>query len=160
MQCEPQKEHQWLQKFLGAWTFESSCSMGPDQPPGKFTGSEKVRPFGDLWIQCEGQGEMPGGGIGQMLMTLGYDPAKKQYTGTWIGTMMTHLWVYEGQLDPTGKILTLSADGPSFTDEKKTAKYQDVIEFKSDDHRVLTSRTQDETGKWNEFMRGDYRRTK
>ena len=43
--------------------------------------------------------------------------------------MMTHLWLYEGELDAAGKVLTLDADGPSFTDPSATAKYQDVIEF-------------------------------
>lgn len=160
MQCEPQKEHQWLQKFVGEWTYESECSMGPDQPKGKFKGSEKARSLGGMWVLCEGQGEMPGGGMATMLMTLGYDTQKKQYTGTWIGSMMTNLWIYEGVLDASEKILTLSAEGPSFAAEGKTAKYQDVIEFKSDDHRVLTSRSLDDQGKWHEFMTAHYRRTK
>ena len=40
------------------------------------------------------------------------------------------------------------------------AKYQDVIEFKSDDHRVLTSRTLGDDGQWREFMTAHYRRKK
>ncbi len=67
---------------------------------------------------------MPGGDPATMLMSLGYDPAKKRFVGTWIGSMMTNLWVYDGELDPTGKILTLNAEGPSFTDKDKVAKYQ------------------------------------
>ena len=34
-----------------------------------------------------------------MIMTLGYDPQKKRFVGTLIGSMMTHLWVYDGALD-------------------------------------------------------------
>ena len=43
--------------------------------------------------------------------------------------MMTHLWVYDGALDAAGKVLTLDAEGPSFTGDGTTAKYQDVIEI-------------------------------
>ena len=57
---------------------------------------------------------MPGGGPATTLMTLGYDPEKKRFVGTWIGSMMTHLWIYDGALDAAGKVLTLDAEGPSF----------------------------------------------
>jgi uncharacterized protein DUF1579 len=46
-------------------------------------------------------------------MTLGYDPEKKQYVGTWVGSMMSYLWVYDGSLDAEEKVLTLNAEGPS-----------------------------------------------
>jgi hypothetical protein len=40
MKTEPQKEHQWLQRLVGEWTYESECSMEPGKPPEKFEGSE------------------------------------------------------------------------------------------------------------------------
>lgn len=160
MHAEPQQEHQWLRKLIGEWTYESECSMGPDQPPAKFAGTESVRALGGLWMLCEGRGAMPGGGTATTLMTLGYDPTKKRYVGTFIGSMMTHLWVYEGGLDPAGKVLTLDTEGPSFTADGKLAKYQDVIEIKSEDLRVLTSHALGDDGKWLGFMTATYRRTK
>jgi hypothetical protein len=159
MQTEPQKEHQWLHKLVGEWTMEGEASMGPDQPPMKSKGSETVRSLGGLWTLGEGTGEMPDGNPATMIMTLGYDPQKKRYVGTWIGSMMTHLWVYDGELDASGKVLTLAADGPSFTDPTAMAKYKDVIEFKTDDHRVLTSHLLGDDGKWTQFMTAHYRRT-
>lgn len=160
MKSEPQKEHQWLERFVGEWRSESEAIMEPGKPPVKQTGTESVRSLGGVWVVCEGQCEMPDGGIGTTIMTLGYDPVKKRYVGTFIGSMMTHLWLYEGELDPAGKVLTLDTEGPSFTTENKMAKYKDVIEFKSDDHRVLTSKFLDDEGKWHEFMTANYRRTK
>jgi hypothetical protein len=160
MHAEPQKEHQWLQKLVGKWTYETEASMGPGQPPSKCQGSETVRSLGCLWVLCEGQGEMPGGGAATMIMTLGYDPQKKRYVGTWVGSMMTHLWVYDGSLDPSGKVLTLNAEGPSFAGDGKMAKYKDVIELKSDDHRVMTSHLLGDDGKWSQFMTAHYRRTR
>jgi hypothetical protein len=160
MQAEPQKEHQWLQKLVGEWSMEGEFNMGPDQPPMKSKASEAVRSLGGLWFIAEGQGDMSDGGTCNTIMTLGYDPLKKRYVGTWIGSPMTHLWIYDGELDTSGKVLTLNAEGPSFTDQTKMAKYRDVIEFKSDDHRILTSHALGEDGKWTQFMTANYRRTK
>jgi hypothetical protein len=150
--AEPQKEHQWLQILVGEWTLED------DKAPGQWT--ESVRSLHGLWILAEGQGEMPGGGAATTVMTLGYDPQKKRYVGTWIGSMMTHLWIYDGELDATGKILTLNSEGPDMSGEGKMVKYRDVIELKSDDHRVLTSHMLGEDGQWNQFMTAHYRRKK
>ena len=157
--AEPQKEHEWLQIFVGEWTLEDEKAAEPGQAASQWT--ESVRSLHGLWILAEGQGEMPGGGAATTVMTLGYDPQKKRFVGTWVGSMMTHLWVYDGSLDATGKILTLETEGPSMCmspDDGKMAKYRDVIEFKSDDHRVLTSHRLGEDGEWHEFMTAHYRR--
>ena len=45
-------------------------------------------------------------------MTLGYDPVQKRFVGTFIGSMMTHMWIYNGTLDAAGKVLTLDTEGP------------------------------------------------
>jgi len=160
MKAEPQKEHQWLHKLVGEWTSEGEANMEPGKPLEKFRSSESVRSLGGLWVLCESQGEMPGGGTATMLMTLGYDPQKQKFVGTWIGSMMTYLWVYEGSLDATQKILTLNAEGPAMAAEGKLVKYRDVIEFKSDDHRVLTSHMLGDDGEWRQFMTAHYRRKK
>jgi hypothetical protein len=156
MPVQPQKEHQWLQKLVGEWTYETEAMMEPDQPPTKWTGTETVRPLGGLWFLAEGQGEMPDGDPATTIMTLGYDPQKPRYVGTWIGSMMTYLWQYDGELDAGETVLTLNSDGPSMTGDEKLAKYKDVIEFKSDDHRVLTSHTLRDDGQWQHFMTTHY----
>lgn len=158
--AEPQEEHKWLHKLVGEWDMEAESAMAPGEPPMKTTGTESVRSLGGLWILAEGEGEMPGGGTGSSLMTLGYDPQKNRYVGTWVGSMMANLWLYEGSLDDGKKVLTLNSEGPSMEGEGKMAKYQDVIEFKSDDHRVLTSHVQGEDGSWQGFMTAHYRRKK
>lgn len=157
MKAEPQKEHHWLQQLVGDWTYETEVTMESDQPPEKATGTEMVRSLGDLWILAEGQGQMPGCGEANTLMTIGYDPQKQSYVGTWIGSMMTYLWSYAGELDATERMLTLNSDGPAMTGEG-LAKYRDVIEFKSDDHRVMTSYVLSDDGQWHQFMTVNYRR--
>lgn len=155
---EPQKEHVWLHKLVGEWTSEMECFMGPDQPPMKTTGRESVRSLGGLWTLGKGAGDAPDGTPVESIMTLGYDPQRQKFVGTFVASCMTHLWVYEGTLDETGKVLTLDTEGPSFTGDGSMSKYQDIIEFVSDDHRVLRSRVPGEDGKWTEFMTAHYRR--
>ena len=157
-QPEPPEEHRWLQRLVGEWDYEAEASMGPGQPPMKHTGTESVRSIGGVWVQGEGKGQMPDGGPATTVITLGYDPAKKRFVGTFIGSMMTHMWVYEGTLDAAGKALTLDTEGPHFGAEGKMAKYKDVITFVSDDHRTLTSQMQADDGSWNQFMTAHYRR--
>lgn len=161
MKAETQtQEHKWLQQLLGEWSIEADCNMGPDQPSVKSTGAEVVRSLGDHWALCDGKGEMPGGGSCATLMTLGYDPQRKRFVGTFIASMMTHLWVYDGELDAAGKVLTLNTEGPSMAGDGKMTKYKDVIEFKNNDHRVMTSHGQGADGKWTPIMTAHYRRRK
>ncbi|AXK38846.1 DUF1579 domain-containing protein [Crenobacter cavernae] len=158
MKTEALKEHQWLQQLVGEWTYESEAGMGPGKPSETFAGTESVRSLGGLWVLCEGRGEMPGCGMATTLMTLGYDPQNKRYVGTWVGSMMSYLWVYDGSLDAAQKVLTLNAEGPDFVTEGKLAKYRDEIEIKSEDHRVLTSHVLGDDGNWHRFMTASYRR--
>src|SRR5690242_17643184 len=124
MHPEPQSEHRWLEKLVGNWTYENEAVMAPGEAPTKSTGTEVVWSLGGLWTIGEGQGAVPGGGIHKSIMTLGYDPAKKRFVGTFIGSMMTHLWLYDGALDSARRLLTLDSDGPNFTGDG-TARYQD-----------------------------------
>jgi hypothetical protein len=134
--------------------------MGPGKPPEKLKGTESVRSLGGLWVLCEGHGEMPGGGVATTLMTLGYDSQKKRYVGSWVGSMMTYLWLYEGALDATEKVLTLQSEGPSISGDGKITQYKDVIELQSEDQRVLTSYACGDDGQWQKFVVTHYRRTK
>ncbi|MBE9113019.1 DUF1579 domain-containing protein [Nodosilinea sp. LEGE 07298] len=155
MQMEPQAEHQWLDKLVGKWVSEMECSMGPDQPPSKTRGTEVVRSLGGFWIVAEGEGEMPDGDTGTTIMTLGYDPQTQRYTGTFVGSMMAHMWIYSGALDEAKKALTLETEGPNFG-ETAMAPYKDTIELIDHDHRVMTSQILTNDGQWHQFMTAHY----
>jgi hypothetical protein len=164
MNAKPQKQHQWLDRFIGEWTWESEYRMGTE-PPTKTIGTEVVRSLGGVWIIAEGVGGEEGS-AGKTIITLGYDTEKSHYVGTFIGSMMTFFWHYDGSLDPDEKILTLDTEGPNFSQSAAgtasvgIAKYQDIIEFVSDDHRVMKSLILEENGNWNLFMTAHYRRIK
>jgi len=160
MNIEPQAEHKWLQRLVGEWTMEGEANMGPDQPAHKMTGQESVQSVGGLWALGEGRGESPDGKPALTFMTLGYDPVQKRFVGTFIGSMMTHMWIYNGTLDEAGKVLTLDTGGPDFSGAPGMVNYQDIIEFVDDDHRILKAQLQDKDGKWCQFMTAHYHRKK
>lgn len=156
----PQKEHRWLQRMIGDWEMEAECVMAPGQPPVTTRSTECVKPIGDLWVQGEGEGEMPGGGCLLSRITLGFDPQKGRFVGTFVASMMPNLWLYDGTLDAGGTVLTLNSEGPSFAGDGTLSKYQDILEWVSDDHRVMKSRVLGADGTWNHFMTATYRRKK
>lgn len=45
------------------------------------------------------------------IMTIGYDPHRQRFVGTFVASMMTHLWMYEGALDDGERVLTLETEG-------------------------------------------------
>ncbi len=155
----PTHEHGWLQKFIGEWKTDSKATMGPDQPPMQCVGTLSSRQLGGFWVVNELKGEWSGSPM-TGIQTLGYDKAKKKYVGTWVDSMTDTLWQYQGTVDSSGKILTLDADGPSFSGDGKLTKFQDIYEFKSADEMVMTSRTLGTDGTWFTFMTGTAKRSK
>jgi len=154
----PRDEHRWLQRLVGDWTAETTCSTGPDQPPSVNKSRETVRAVGDYWVVIDTEGEMPDGAQFSMRVQLGYDPELGRFRGTWIGSMMPMLWVYDGELDASRTVLTLKARGPSFAGDGSLADYEDIIELTESGERRFRSRVLMPDGAWNEFMRATYQR--
>lgn len=158
MQAELTKEHKWLEQLLGEWTADSECRLDPEQPPMHTKGTVSIRSLGGAWIISEGTAEMPDGGTGRNIMTLGFNPKQNAFVGTFIADCMTHLWPYKGTLNAEETILTLDSEGPGFSGDD--AKYQDIIEIVSKDHWILRSQYLDPEGKWVPFNKSDYHRVK
>ena len=148
MTSEPR--HQWLERLVGDWTFEA--------PSAQYRGTEQVRSLGGVWVVCESRGEMPGAGEQTTLTTLGYDADKGRFVGTVVGSMMSYIWSYEGDLEPDGNTLRLETDGPSYEDEGVMTSYVDVIELIGDNERELRSTYLGSDGEWHEVMTMRYRR--
>lgn len=147
---QPTKEHEWLKKFAGEWETATEINMEPGKPPMKATGNETVKMVGGFWVVGENKGEMMGQPF-TGIMTVGYDPEKKKYVGTWVDSNTSMLWQYVGTVDAGGKVLTLESEGfcPM---EGKVCQFKDTIEFKSDDERVMSSARLGEDGKWTTLM--------
>ncbi len=148
---KPLKEHEWLKQFVGEWDSEAETVMVPGQPPVKCKGSMSSRMLGEFWMVSDVTVDMMGMSF-QAIHTVGYDPKTKKYIGSWIDSVMNHMWLYQGSVDATGKILTLEAEGPNMSKPGASAKYRDIYEFKSKDHFTMLSEMQGDDGKWNRFM--------
>jgi hypothetical protein len=158
MEKEPiTEQHRWLQQLVGDWVYESTVASGPGKSE-TFSGTDRVRALGDFWIVADGEGEFPGDGPARMAVTLGYDPLRKRFIGTFIHSMMSYLWHYDGELDGTRRILTLESTGPGMNGAEATARYRDMIEIVDESHRMLTSQTLRADGMWEQFMAARYTR--
>lgn len=154
---KPSPEHAWLQRFVGEWHFEVDV---PDDPAANHSGTERIRSLGPFWVVSEGEWSSAQGS-GSSLMTIGYDAENGRFTGTFVGSSMSWLWIYtSGSLDESREALTLGAEGPSYARPGETASYRDVFTFEGDDRRAQTSYYLDDgTGDWVPFLTVQFRRT-
>lgn len=153
----PEKEHQWLQQFVGEWESEGEINMEPGKPPMKCTGTETARALGEFWVVSDIKGtfmDQPMSGI----FTIGYDPEKKKFVGSWIDSMSSYMWKYKGTLNSASNMLTLESEGPCPMAGGEIRKVKEVMEVKSKDHRVMTSSVEVEDGKWTKMATMHIRR--
>src|SRR5688572_18455384 len=133
----PMKEHEWLHQLAGQWEADLEVTGEPGKPPLKLKSTENTRRIGGFWILSESEVTPPGMPFARAL-TLGYDPQKKKYVGTWVdSTNATHIGKYEGSMDVAGRTLTLEAEMPSPFDPSRSVHVREVIELKSPDQKVV-----------------------
>ncbi len=150
--ARPQTEHVFLERLVGTWDVTSSTMSGGER------WTETVRSLGGIWFVAEGNGNMPGGEAATTILTLGYDPARGKYVGSWIGSMMNYLWVYEGDVSDDRTVLSLYTTGPDFTEPGAIGEYREQIIFRDDDHRIFVSSARQPDGGWKPFMEAQYAR--
>ncbi|WP_245413656.1 DUF1579 domain-containing protein [Mangrovicella endophytica] len=155
---QPQAEHRWLEQLVGDWTatMDEPTDCAPDATG--VTWNEHVRSLEGLWVMAEGHGTMAGDTPVTTVMMLGFDPARNCYVGSFVGSMMTHQWVYEGRLSEDGQTLVLDTTGPNMMGDGSPAAFQDIIALDGSGGRTLTSRMRGEDGSWHQVMQVAYRR--
>ncbi len=91
MKGEILEEHRWLEQLTGRWrvTFDMPADSGEQGADGAWL--EETRSLGGAWIVSETTGIMPDDSKATNIMTLGYDPEKKRYVGSFASSMMTYL---------------------------------------------------------------------
>lgn len=138
--ADPDEAHAWLQQMVGEW----------EMTMGGWTITETIAPLGDLWVITRGEGP-PSETPFRSMTTFGYDPNLGKFVGSYVDTIQTKMWTYEGFLDETGKILTLETEGPSMTNPDKTTLYRDqYILEDANTKRIVTSAKSDD-GTWIQF---------
>ncbi len=161
----PTRQHQWLKQLIGDWTIAGIMNCAPaegsEEPPSGMTsaGRESVRALGEYWVVATSVASMGGADSSmECIIQLGFDPKLNRFRGSWIGSPMTKLYVYDGTLDPTERILTLESVGPSFLDATKEVLYRDIIEIVDPATRLFYSQVRNDDGTWTEFIRSRYKR--
>ena len=108
---KPEAEHRHLAQSIGTWDAAIE-TVGTDGRLHQSKGVSVRKPGpGGFWVLDDFEGEMNGvpfTGHG----AIGYDPQKKAYVQSWV-SLSPMLVVLTGSFDRTGKVLTMTGDGPS-----------------------------------------------
>ena len=137
---EPDEAHAWLRRMVGEW----------EMTMGEWTITETIEPLGELWVVTRAEG--PGGEAPfRSMTTFGYDPALGKFVGSYVDTIQTRMWTYEGFLDESGTVLTFETEGPSMADPEGTTLYRDQYILEGADTKRIVTSAQDENGAWVQF---------
>lgn len=106
----PSDEHKLLQESVGKWNVKCTYYMDPSQPPMECDATETIESVGPFYTASRFEsrfGEMPFLGSA----TLGYDPHKEKWVGTWISNMGPEFYYFEGDYDADAKRLEMKGEG-------------------------------------------------
>ena len=106
MMPRPTREHELLKLYAGTWDARTKSRFMPDQPFAESTGSEVATlGFGGFWLTGEYRGTMHNCPfLGRS--TVGFDPSRKKFVGTWIDSMSAGMGTSEGSFDDKKKTFT------------------------------------------------------
>ena len=102
----PGAPHKRLASLAGSWTTKTRAWMEPDKPPMEGTGiCEQKMLLDGRYLQQEYTGEMMGS-MFTGINVIGYDNYTKTYVSTWIDSMSTGIYCFEGTASANGKTIT------------------------------------------------------
>ncbi len=112
----PGAPHKLLARMAGSWNTRTKSWTGSDQPPTESKGTCELKMlFDGRYLQQECSGEMMGSPFSGVGVT-GYDNHTKKFVSTWMDSMSTGIYFFEG---------IGSTDGKSFTQE---SRYDDAVQ--------------------------------
>src|SRR5262245_34529610 len=153
----PSKEHGMLKEMEGNWDVEMKFQMpGADEQTAK--GTETVVLVGELWAVFDVKFDDMMGGKWQGHGTLGFDPVKKKYVGSFVHSASPFLSIGEGTPNEGGKSVTMNWDGVGPTGERE--KMREVFEKKDKDNAVMTMYGTGSDGKEEKHFTMTYKRKK
>lgn len=102
----PGEAHKLLTKMEGRWETLTKSWMEPGQPPDVSAGfCEQKMILNGRFLQQECTGEMMGSKFNGIGFT-GYDNHTRKFVSTWMDSMGTGLYYFEGPANPDGKSFT------------------------------------------------------
>ena len=145
----PQPEHGLLKRFYGEWRYVKKSVPERGDPQVLGSGELSAELLGDFFVVSRWKGDAYGDQY-NAVQTIGFDTSKKKYTGTWVDSIMSHLWQFDGSLDESGKMMTLVAQGPS--PDGETTTFRERYQFNSPDSITVFAETLMDDGKWVRFI--------
>ena len=92
----PGEPHKLLARLVGSWTTRTRAWMEPGKPEVQGTGTCQQKMLLDgRYLQQEYTGEMMGSTF-TGINIIGYDNHTKKYVSTWIDSMSTGIYYFEG----------------------------------------------------------------
>jgi len=102
----PGKPHEILAEMTGSWHTVTRHFMTPGQAPVESEGScEQTMVLGGRYLQQEFHGDMMGTPFTGIGIT-GFDNQSQRYVSTWIDSMSTRIFYFEGTADAGGRTIT------------------------------------------------------
>jgi len=98
-------------------------------------GTEENKMLGQVWLVSSFKGEF-GGEVFEGRGHVGYDPASKQYVGSWIDSMTPVATQMKGTYDPKTKAMTLQTKGVDMQGKPSTGTMTTV--YQGTDKRTTT----------------------
>jgi Protein of unknown function (DUF1579) len=148
----------WLKQLVGTWTYHFTTTSDSEYPDFTITGTETVWPVGDFFVAMESKGVGADGSPSHSLVSLGYDPKKKRFSGAHAGTAIPVLFTYDGALAESSAALYLETEGPAMTEGNTVDRYRDIFRILDSNTREQVLQVLDVTGAWKEFARTRYTR--
>lgn len=127
----PGVQHKLLDRMAGKWETVTKSWSSPDTPPDVSYGvCEQKMILGGRFLQQECSGEMMGDAFTGIGFT-GYDNHTGKFVSTWMDSMGTAIYVFEGKPDAGGRGFTqkCSADNPA----RGPMVWRSVCALKDDD---------------------------
>ena len=102
----PGAQHKLLASLAGAWTTRTRAQMEPGKPPMESTGTcEQEMILDGRYLQQKYSGEMMGDTFTGINL-IGYDNHTRKYVSTWVDSMSTAIYYFEGSASADGKTIT------------------------------------------------------
>lgn len=155
---KPGAPHEMLAEMAGSWITQTKTWMAPGQPPTESTGtSEQKMLLGGRYLQQEFAGDMMGTPFNGLGLT-GYDNHKQRYVSTWMDSMSTGIFFFEGSAGPDPKSFTQQClhDDPV----RGPVKWRSVTRILDKDTHLFEMYITDKSDKEQKMMEITYSRKK
>jgi internalin A len=155
----PGPYHDHFKPLVGDWSVAVQWWAGPGATPIQTEGlATKKLILGGRFLEESFRGESNGETF-TVLVLLGYDGAKQQYSGNWVDTRSTGFHLSTGTCDESGKTITMTE---TLTDAKgnKTGHSRSVIQVINDSKHVVEMHLAGADGKEYKSLEIAYTRTR